>query len=46
MIPPLLKDLIDRHRELALASPAEMIGLFKYVMYLLCYYGDKEERRD
>ncbi len=46
VIPELIQDIFDRHRELALSHPDEMLGLFRYVTYLLCYYGDREERGD
>lgn len=46
VIPEIIQDLFDRHRKLALSSAEEMLGLFKYITYLLCYYGDREERGD
>jgi CspA family cold shock protein len=42
-LPPVVKELFDRHRELALSAPKEMLGLFRYVTNILCYFGDKEK---
>lgn len=45
VIPPLLQNFFDKHRKVALKNSEEMIGLFNYLKYLLCYYGDREERK-
>jgi len=45
-LPHVVKDFFDRHRDLALSSHEEMLGLFRYLTNVLCYFdkGDKEER--
>jgi len=45
LLPEVVKDLVDRHREAALSSPREMLGLFRYLTNILCYFGDKEEAK-
>ncbi|MGQ9730347.1 MAG: hypothetical protein ACUVX8_03665 [Candidatus Zipacnadales bacterium] len=42
---PVVADVIERHKDLALSDEQEMIGLFRYVTNILCYFGDKEESR-
>jgi len=44
-MPGVVADVIDRHRDLALSKKLEMLGLFRYVTNILCYFGDKEESR-
>ena len=44
-LPPLVRELIDRHRDLILSSREEMLGFFRYLTNILCYFGDKEEGR-
>lgn len=41
-LPPLMKDFVDAHRDLALKSREEMLGLFRYLTNVLCYFGDKD----
>lgn len=41
VLPQLAKSFIDRHRELALSNQNEMLGLFRYLNNLLCYFDDK-----
>lgn len=40
-LPEVVKQFVDRHRELALSGKDEMLGLFRYVTNILCYFGDK-----
>jgi len=41
MLPDVVRKLIDAHKELALKSREEMLGLSRYVTNILCYFGDK-----
>ncbi|MCX7598518.1 MAG: hypothetical protein N2512_06565 [Armatimonadetes bacterium] len=41
MLPHLLQDFFDRHRDLALAAPREMLGLFEYLKNVFCYMPDR-----
>ena len=43
VIPRQLMDLFEKHKELALSSKDEMLGLFKYVTNILCFFGDKDK---
>ncbi|MDR2392076.1 MAG: cold shock domain-containing protein [Planctomycetota bacterium] len=38
VLPPVVKDLFDRHRDIVLADPREMLGFFRYVTNILCYF--------
>jgi len=40
VLPPVVKTLIDNHRELALRDKREMLGLFRYLTNIYCYFGD------
>jgi len=42
ILPQEVKQLIDAHRDLALSSREEMLGLFRYVTNVVCYFGDKD----
>lgn len=44
MLPPLMKSLIDSHRDVALRNREEMLGLFRYLTNLLCYFGDQAKK--
>lgn len=44
VLPPVAKELFDRHWDLALSSPEEMIGFFAYVKSIYCYFEDKGDR--
>lgn len=35
---PIVKALIDAHRELALTSQREMLGLYRFIKYIYCYF--------
>jgi cold shock CspA family protein len=37
VLKPIVKDLFDRHKDLALSDPKEMRGFFQYVKNILCY---------
>jgi CspA family cold shock protein len=43
VLPPLVKDFFDRHRDLILSSPREMQGFFRYLINIYCYFGDSEK---
>lgn len=45
ILPDGVKEFFDKHKDLALSSREEMLGLFRYVTNILCYFGDKEESR-
>ncbi len=42
-LPAVVKEFFDRHLSLARSSREEMLGLFRYLTNVLCYFGDKEE---
>lgn len=42
-LPEVVKSLVDQHQELALSSREEMLGLFRYLTNILCYFDDKKE---
>lgn len=44
-LPDTVKRLIDAHRELVLSKREELLGLFRYLTNILCYFGDKDEKR-
>lgn len=37
VLKPILRELFDRHKDLALSSSREMLGFFEYVTCILCY---------
>lgn len=43
ILPPVVKEFVDIHRETALREPKEMLGLFRYLTNVYCYFGDKEK---
>ncbi len=43
-LPELVHDFMDRHRKLALSDRKEMLGLFRYITNVLCYFGDQESK--
>ncbi len=44
-LPPIVRRLFETHRELALANQKEMLGLFRYLTSILCYFGDRDKSR-
>lgn len=42
-LPEVVKSLVDRHLKLARSSREEMLGLFRYLTNILCYFDDKKE---
>ncbi len=40
VMPTAVRELIDAHRQIALASKAELLGLFRYLTNIYCYFGD------
>jgi len=45
MVPPVVKAFIDRHRERILSSREEMLGFFRYLTNVYCYFGDKDDNQ-
>lgn len=45
IIPPVVKAFFDRHRDLALSDPREMLGLFRYVTNIYCYFGEEKSQQ-
>ncbi|NPV46795.1 MAG: hypothetical protein HPY69_07545 [Armatimonadetes bacterium] len=47
LIRPVVKEFFDKHRELVLSRPEEMLGLLQYLASLVCYFECKpdNERR-
>jgi len=43
MLPDPVVALFDAHRELILKDGAEMKGFYRYLTYILCYFGDKSK---
>jgi CspA family cold shock protein len=43
ILPPVVKEFMDIHRDIALSAPKEMLGLFRYLKNVYCYFGDKEK---
>lgn len=43
VLPSVVKEFLDAHRESALRNEKEMLGLFRYCTNVLCYFGDKEK---
>jgi len=43
VLPAIVKELIDAHRDLALSDEREMLALFRYLTYIYCYFGDSEK---
>jgi cold shock CspA family protein len=41
MLPDPVVALFDAHRDLILKDGAEMKGFYRYLTYILCYFGDK-----
>lgn len=39
---PVVKEFVDKHRVLMLSSREEMLGFFRYLTNVLCYFGDKD----
>jgi len=44
-LPPIVGQLIDTHRQLALSEPKQMIGLVRYLKYIYCYFDKPENQR-
>jgi CspA family cold shock protein len=43
VLPPVVKELIDAHREIAFREEREMLALFRYLTNIYCYFGDSEK---
>ncbi|MCS7239420.1 MAG: cold shock domain-containing protein [Thermoguttaceae bacterium] len=43
ILPAVVKAFFDEHRELALSSDREMLGLFRYLTNIYCYFGEQEK---
>lgn len=43
VIPPVVKDFFDQHRSLALSGDKELLGLFRYLTNIYCYFGESEK---
>lgn len=43
MLPAIVKEFVDAHRDAALRTREEMLGFFRYLTNVLCYFGDKEK---
>jgi hypothetical protein len=43
VLPAIVKELIDAHRDLALSDERQMLALFRYLTYIYCYFGDSEK---
>lgn len=41
VVPQMLQDFFDRHRDLALSDQREMLGLFEYLKNVFCYLPEK-----
>mgnify|MGYP005851543585 CR=1 FL=1 len=42
VVPPVVREFFDRHRDRVLASKAEMLGFFRCLTNIYCYFGDKD----
>lgn len=42
LLPPLMKNLIDAHRELIFSDPEQMLGFYRYLTNILCYFPERE----
>lgn len=40
ILPLIVLDLFEQHRDLALSSREELLGLFRYLTNILCYFGE------
>lgn len=43
ILPAVVKDLIDAHRDAALRDRREMLALFRYVTNIYCYFGESDK---
>jgi len=43
ILPGVVREFMDIHRETALRAREEMLGLFRYITNVYCYFGDKEK---
>ena len=43
VVPQVVLDFFERHRQLVLADRREMLALFTYLTNILCYFKDKKE---
>lgn len=41
-LPDVVMQFMERHKNVALRNREEMLGLFRYLTNILCYFGDKE----
>ncbi|MBW1713414.1 MAG: hypothetical protein JRJ59_09740, partial [Deltaproteobacteria bacterium] len=41
IMPSVIKEFIDAHKDLAFSGKKEMLGLFRYITNIYCYFGDK-----
>lgn len=44
-LPVVVKEFFDVHRDIAMHSREEMLGLFRYVTNIYCYFGDTQEEK-
>ena len=42
VLPAVVKNLIDAHRQLALGNERQMLALFRYLTNIYCYFGESE----
>lgn len=46
LLPLILKSLIDAHREIAFSDPEQMLGLYRYLQNIVCYFPERESRKE
>lgn len=44
VLPPVVKGLIDAHRELAASDRQQMLALFRYLKNIYCYFGESDNK--
>ena len=44
VLPPVVKGLIDAHRELAVSDREQMLALFRYLKNIYCYFGESDNK--
>ena len=45
VVPPVVKEFIDLHRDIILSRKEEMLGFFRYLTNIYCYFGDKDDNQ-
>jgi len=43
VLPPVVKELVDAHRETALKETRQMLALFRYITNIYCYFGESDK---